>query len=155
MSDGAAFGIGAERALGTILGGEPAPTEEEGMSVAEMTEWLVNAPAATDPAALTSYGECARAVAGEILRWALANPQRYARTPAENEYEHDAEGKLVFNDEGGLNLVQVGLYGVLKDEGVALDLLGITGFQWGWAYNAARRCLELPPEPNPAIVTLG
>jgi hypothetical protein len=32
---------------------------------------------------------------------------------------------------------------------------GISGFQWGWALNAARYCVELPPAPNPAIIDVG
>jgi hypothetical protein len=35
-----------------------------------------------------------------------------------------------------------------------LGALGITGFQWGWAVNAARFAESLPPEPNPAIITV-
>jgi hypothetical protein len=40
------------------------------------------------------------------------------------------------------------------DRASALSDLGLTGFMWGWAVNAARYSLELPLEPNPAIVVL-
>jgi len=30
----------------------------------------------------------------------------------------------------------------------------LTGFLWGWAVNAARYCLALPPVINPAIMTI-
>ena len=32
---------------------------------------------------------------------------------------------------------------------------GYTGFMVGWANNAARYCLDKPPQSNPAIVTIG
>ena len=160
MSDGAHIGVTAERALGTILGDAPQPADEETMSVAEMRDWLFDAPRWNDPAAMADYSECARTVAGEILRWALEHPQRYAHTPAENEYAKDADGRMVnvdgtrFDESGVVKVERQGLYDVLKEEGIGLDNLGLTGFQWGWAYNAARRCLELPPVSNPAIVEL-
>jgi hypothetical protein len=154
MSDGAHLGVKADRALNTVLGGAPQPVEDEQMTAAEMREWLLSAPRCTDPAAMADYGECARSVAGEVLRWALANPERYANTPAESALNPGPDGKVDWSDPHKYG-VTVGLYAVLKDEGVALDTLGITGFQWGWAYNAARRCLELPPEPNPAFLTIG
>ncbi len=154
MSDGAHLGVGAERALGTVLGSEGQPTDDEKMTAGQMQEWLLSAPRWNDPAAMASYDECARAVAGEVLRWALANPERYAHTPMETEIEWPTkpDGTKDYNNPiyGAKSL-----YDVLKDEGIGLDKLGITGFQWGWAYNAARRCLELPPQPNPAIIEIG
>lgn len=154
MSDGAHLGVGADRALETVLGGKESPAENEGMSVAEMRDWLLSAPRAGEPDAMADYGECARAVAGEVLRWALPNPERYARTPAETEitWPELPDGKKDYNNP---IYGRRGLYDVLKADGIPLEELGITGFQWGWAYNAARRCLELPPEPNPAIITIG
>ena len=115
---------------------------------------VLSAPRAGEPDAMADYGECARAVGGEVLRWALANPERYARTPAETEitWPELPDGKKDYNNP---IYGRQGLYDVLKADGIPLEELGITGFQWGWAYNAARRCLELPPEPNPAIITIG
>ena len=46
-----------------------------------------------------------------------------------------------------------GLSKLLKDAGVELPN-GISGFQWGWAVNASRYCVELPPASNPAILTV-
>ena len=35
------------------------------------------------------------------------------------------------------------------------DVFGeMTGFMWGWGVNAARRCLDLLPVHNPAILTI-
>ena len=147
MSDGAHLGVSAERALGTILGAEEQP--KEGMTAGEMKDWIL-ACTATDA---TDYDGMARYAAKLVLEYLLADPKR-AQIPTENEYEKDENGDLVFNDEGGLNLVTPDLYEVMKADGIDLSSLGLTGFMWGWAVNAARRCLELGPVPNPAIVTI-
>ena len=34
-------------------------------------------------------------------------------------------------------------------------MMELTGFMWGWAYNAAARVLGLNAQPNPAIVEIG
>lgn len=144
MTDGAHQGILPEKAIKAIFG-EDEPTEDERMSVHEMRNWLLSAPPMN---ALSmehiDYNDYTRSMAGEIFRWALANPQRYAHIPMESEYSYDDAGKAT--------LIRPGLYSVLKEEGI--DMSECTGFQWGWAYNAARRCLELPSEPNPAIITI-
>ena len=41
-----------------------------------------------------------------------------------------------------------GLYDVMTDDGVVHED-GLSGFQWGWALNAARRCVELGPVAEP------
>lgn len=48
------------------------------------------------------------------------------------------------------------LYGVLKEArpDLAATFSDITGFQWGWAVNAAKYIVGQPPVPNPAIVTI-
>ena len=148
-SDGAHLGVTANRALDTILGGEPSPGEDEQMGIVEWRAWIEQPD--LEP---LDYGECARRVARSILAFWMEDPRR-AQIPSENVYEKDADGGLVFNAQGGLSLVTPGLYEVMKTHGIPIDDLGITGFQWGWAVNAARRCVELPPEPNPAIITVG
>ena len=42
----------------------------------------------------------------------------------------------------------------MKQHGAYKKDLEGTGFQYGWGLNAARRVLDLPPMPNPSIVTL-
>lgn len=148
MTDGAHLGVSANRALDTILGGAPSPAEDEQMGVAEFRDWI------TQPDQELDYGECARRVARAILEFWMEDPKR-ATIPPEDVYEEGPDGRIVFNAVGGLNLVTPGLYQMMKDHGIGLDELGITGFQWGWAVNAARRCVELPPAPNPAILTIG
>lgn len=148
MSDGAHAGISADRALDTILGGAPAPTEDEGQTAEEMRAEIM--ALTEDP---HTYGGTANWTAKLILEWLLADPRR-AQFPIENVYEHDDAGNLVFNAEGGLNLIEHGWYDRMKDDGIDLADLGLSGFMWGWAVNAARRCLELPPVANPAIINI-
>lgn len=147
MTDGAQLGIGAEAAMKAVLGGD---TPDEQMSVLVMRDRILAASAET----ATDYDGAANYAAKLILEYLLADPRR-ASIPTENVYKHDADGHATFNSTGGLTLVTPGLYGVMKEDGVPIDDLGLSGFQWGWAVNAARRCVELPAVPNPAIITIG
>jgi len=150
VSDGAHLGVSADRALGTILGGEPSPGEEEQMGVVEFREWLELPD--QEP---HDYGEAARRMARVILAYFLEDPRR-ATYPTESEYDfaadpdHGCQGmKPEFTNH-------VGLYEMMKRDGRRTDDFdGCSGFQWGWAVNAARRCVELPPVPNPAIIEIG
>lgn len=157
-ADGAHIGVSPQRALATIIGGAEPPDSSEQMSVEQMREKLLGAPRIDQLAADelvdddASYDRTCEVTAGEILRWALANPDRFAACAMETEYDwegdpdHGAEGmKPEF-------VIKPGLYTVLKDDGIPLADLGLSGFMWGWAYNAAARCLELPPQPNPAFL---
>ncbi len=58
--------------------------------------------------------------------------------------------KIVQEDR---SLLLIGPYEDVK--GVDTKDLGLSGFQYGWAVNAVRQMLGIPPGPNPAIVTLG
>lgn len=151
MSDGAHQGVTPERALKTILGGEPAPTPDEG------NEWFVLRDKVRDAAPNPdTYDGCALRAARLILEYFDEDEEREA-LPTENVYAKDTDGQLVWEDEGrSLKLVQPGLYEVMKEAGITeLEYLGLTGFQWGWAVNAARHIKGLPPVPNPAIITIG
>lgn len=140
-SDGAHLGVSASRALDTILGGEPSPTEDEQMGIIEFRDYILQ----PDQEPL-DYGECARRVARMILEFYMADPKR-ASIPTETVYQEPVDWQHPV-------VAERGLYDVMKGHGLALEDLGLTGFQWGWAVNAARRCVELPPAPNPAIVTV-
>lgn len=148
MSDGAHLGITAGDAMKAVIAGDQ--PEKPPMSAQEMKDWIL----AADPTVEFDYDECARYAAKLIMEWLLEDPRR-AQFPVENEYEKDASGQLVFNSQGGLNLAERGWYDRMKEDGIPLSDLGLSGFMWGWAANAARRCLELPAVQNPAIVTIG
>lgn len=86
MSDGAHQGIGAERALKTILGGEPQPTEEERETVEEMRARILSTPIES-----TSYDGAATACARLILE-AWKKYPRLVEVPIEGRYLRDEEG---------------------------------------------------------------
>lgn len=151
------MGVSADRALKTVLGGEDQPAEEEMRNPDEMREWLLSAmtvdefdafiAAKTGEYTDEDYGECARTTARSILEAFLADP-RLAAMPAETEYDWTG-----YNGEGQPKLLVAGVDQALRERGVRYPD-GISGFQWGWALNAARYCVELPPVPNPAIMEL-
>ena len=148
-NDGAHQGIGAERALGTILGGDEQPTEGEREGVEEMRTRILSAPIEA-----TSYDGTATACARLILE-AWAKWPQLTEVPSESVYLKN-DGELVVV-EGDLVELVPNLHDALKqvyrDRPEALAVLkGLTGFMWGWAVNAALRSMDLPPEPNPAIV---
>lgn len=151
MTDGAHQGITPERALKTILGGEPAPEDDEGMSRQEMRDAIL-AVQLDKPA--ESYDEAAMQAARLIYDFVTEDPLERRKIPAETEY--DWQGDPDHGSEGlkPEYLKALGLYDVMKEHGIDLASLGLTGFQWGWAVNAARYALAELPVPNPAIITI-
>lgn len=158
MSDGANLGVSASRALGTILGGEPQPDEDERATPQQVRDRIM--AAAGRGGSPLDYGDCADMAAGMVLMFYAANPQA-REWPVESAHHWERDGVRVEpGDSGwdGLEYVKDGpdLYQQVNafTEG-KLSALGITGFQWGWAVNAARFAEDLPPEPNPAIIEVG
>lgn len=146
MADGAHLGVTAKDALGVIVGGEE-EAEKPHMDPEQMREWIM---ACTKDDA-TDYENMARYAAKLILVFLLEDPSR-ASIPSENVYKKGADGEI---DWSNMEVETPGLYEVMKEAGVPIDDLDLTGFMWGWALNAARRCCELPPVANPAIVNIG
>jgi hypothetical protein len=126
MTDGAHLGAAPTRALGTILGDDPQPSGDEVMTAEEMARWVAEAPDNPTPDA-DGYDDACRLLAKWILAWLKEDPRR-AWTPSDGWYEQ------------------------MKADGYIKADLGISGFQWGYAVNVARRLLELPPAANPAIL---
>lgn len=154
------MGVGAGRALDTVLSGAPQPKARDKRDPDEMRAWLLAAD--PDPERW-DYEEAARYVGRVILEAFLADP-RLASVPTETVYDWDeikkdprwttAHGVEVMKE----HVIAEGLYETLKQRDPStkrmLETSGLTGFQWGWAVNAARYCVELPPAPNPAILTI-
>jgi len=154
-SDGAHAGISADRALETIVGGKPPPGEDERTDAASLRRRIL--AAAQRGGEPTGYGDCADMVAGMILMFYGAHPEARA-WPVDGEYHWEVDGKAVSAFTPEAQLVRDGpdlSTEVNKFTDGKLNGLGITGFQWGWAVNAARFAADLPPEPNPAIITIG
>jgi hypothetical protein len=128
VSDGAHEGILPTRAMHTIVGGDPAPAPDEGLSAEQMRAWIESAPDAPE-----SYDDCARRAAHLILLHWKQYPE-HAQADPYALYDHI---KASSPD--------------IKQKIKALEL---TGFQWGYAVNAARRVNELPPQRNPALIEI-
>ncbi len=145
MSDGAQQGITPERALGTILGGEPAPSEDEGMSREAMETRIMAAPYPPE-----TYDDAALGMARFILTTLRAHPD-IATHPVEMELD------MKNSTPDNIIVTCKGWSGLLKEvdpEGYARACSGISGFQWGYAVNAARYVLDLHEVANPALVTV-
>lgn len=151
--DGAHLGYGMEAALKGALGGEEPPTR---LTVQDLRERIEAASDTPD-----GYDACGNACAKVLLHFMLRHPEA-ANLPASADYEwpKSADGETDWTATP--TVVQEGVYDYLKRiepetyhrhrEHIFGEL---TGFMAGWAVNAARRCLELPPVPNPAILEIG
>ncbi len=153
MSDGAHMGIGAKRAIETILSGKEQPTKEEQKTPEQMLDEIRSAEESP-----SDNGGAAMSYARVLLEAYETHPVLRDH-PTETEYLAGADGQLVFVD-GGLVKLRPDIYNVLEqlypDEEcwqrkVMLDL---TCFMVGWANNAVRYALGDPPRPNPAIVEI-
>lgn len=154
------MGVGADRALDTILGGKPSPDESEQQTPEQVRERITAVLARGGSP--QGYGDCADMVAGMVLAF-------YEKRPEARDWPTEPKGEFVGPDGApfntnvhpwpeGYEFRQSGpdLYKEVKafSDGKLGDL-GITGLQWGWAVNAARYASSLNPQPNPAIVTVG
>lgn len=152
MTDGAHLNVGAANAMKTILGGdEPEPMTDE-----EFEAMIREAPLSPG---MWDYGAYANATARIVL-------EAYERWPQLQEmadthvYLSDSNGFADWNVNGIGSAVVLNrtLYDVIKQiypEHYEAIFIELSGFQWGWAVNAARKILDLGPLPNPAIVTIG
>jgi hypothetical protein len=147
------MGVSARRALDTVLGRADQPDDSERRDPDEMREWLLSAPGEPFGDGGDGYEAGARYAARLILEAFLADPV-LASAPTETQYDWDADPDHGSQGMRAEYVKAVGLYELLKDRGVPLADLGLTVFQWGWAMNAARYCVELPAAPNPAIIDI-
>lgn len=158
MSDGAHEGVGAERALDTILGGEGQPEEEEKQTPEEMLASIREAPID----AHGSYGGCSLACARIILEVYEKYPM-LREFPTETIYLKGPDGKVVEPPGDSFCLIPLtyDLSDVLRrlhpdEKSPERQVLAeLTGFMWGWALNAVGYALGDPPKPNPALMTIG
>ena len=138
--DGAAQGIDAKAALGVVVGGDEQPASR---SIVDMAIEVMGTT--EDP---NTYEGTANYCAFLIVSWLKEDPTR-AGSPTENVYRYGP------NNEWTGEIIDHGWYERMKDDGIELGKLDLTGFMWGWAVNAARAILDLPEVPNPAILTIG
>ena len=143
MSDGAHLGISARRALGTILGGSLQPAEKERKSKEEFASWIRSAPESIDDInGEDGYSEASRWLARKYLLvmegW-FANPMYQRRSWSPQPLSMSDAAWVDFKVKWPNDAEEAGL---------------MTGFMHGWAFNAARHVLDIPPVGNPALLTL-
>jgi hypothetical protein len=147
MSDGSQQGIEAERALKTILGGDPAPKEDEERSPAW---WLKRLKEKNDD--VNGYEAHAEVMAKYILE-AYEKEPRLKEYPNMRVYQKDKNGNTNYDVVVVQDLSdELRKFYPDKTHPFRRALSEATGFSWGWAFNIARYALGLPPQPNPAIV---
>jgi hypothetical protein len=151
-ADGAHLGVSAARALDTILGGKPSPSADEQMDAETFRIWIKTADRED------SYGEAARLCARYLLEYLTAHPED-STLPLDPTYNWDrARAELGRSPDSIEEMNRYRTGEGLWDRAAAvtpqLRQMDLTGFMVGWAFNAARRCLELPPAANPAILTV-
>ena len=150
--DGADLGIGAESALKVVFGGEP--QEEQVTRTPAQLRAIIEA-ASDEP---KGYGDGANAAAKIVLGFLERHPEcQYMPADSRHEWPKKADGSTDW--DATPTVVEEGIYDAIKrlePETYAKHrehIFGeLTGFMWGWAVNAAKYCLDLPPVPNPAIV---
>lgn len=166
--DGANLGVRAGEALKVVLGGGPQPTTGGEAAPANVRSLLENAWPLDDlesrvegedevwyskrtGAQITfDYSKAAECAGRAVLDFMDAHPD-LADSPLETEYPADIDWGT-FGTSEFPGPLRKGMYDVMKEHGVNLSLLGLTGFMWGWAYNAARAARGEEPQPNPAII---
>src|SRR6266851_7556776 len=136
-ADGAHLGVSAERALETIVGGAPEPTENERMDADAFRTWIKTADRED------SYGEAARLCARYLLEYLTAHPEDMRLPLADvhdfNRMRAELGDRFATKDELTKYRTQEGLFDKAAAENPLLKSMDLTGFMAGWAFNAARR----------------
>ncbi len=152
MTDGAHLGVGADRAIETILGDKDSPSEEEQRTPEQMLDAIREALESPE-----DYGGCALSYARVLLEAYEAHPALRDH-PTKTVYLEGQDGRAVFTDSGGLVRLIPDIYDVLESLHPDEDcwqrkvMSDLTGFMVGWANNAVRYALGDPPVPNPAMI---
>lgn len=125
--DGADLGMTAEAAVKAVLGGG----EEPPTRTPEELRAVIEANQGD------GYDGCAN-------RAALAVLQLFETVPASRTWSTDDPGDPLYQS---VKDGRPDLYDEVWSQ--------MTGFQWGWAVNAAKYIVGEPPVPNPAILVIG
>jgi hypothetical protein len=158
MGDGANLGITAGRALDTVIGGEPQPTEEEQATSEQVRERVMQAPNPCEGKPIheraidkDAYSLAADAIAKAFL---LAEAEKPGILECELYYsKENTDHDVLWGKPQG---AETAVWNYVKEKHPGFDdwIGGASGFMVGFAYNAALYVLGKPPKPNPAIVTV-
>lgn len=169
MSDGAVYGVKAGAALHAVLGGKEPESNDVVSDPAAFETWITGGASlgeALDAAGEDGYTETSRRVAKSVLAFLRRHPEHAglssegqcayvpptdSRVAGQPEAFHRDDGWVFVQTEPGL----LDPFEASLSDAERAEFDESTGFMWGWAVNAARRCLELPPVPNPALLTIG
>jgi DNA-binding CsgD family transcriptional regulator len=158
MSDGADLGVSAHRALETVLGGKPEPTENERVDMAELERRIRSRPLPDEvPARGLGYSEMSECIAHGFLVLADEDPELLTRIEHYTGHELDGSGDAVWwreNMTGVAKEPDAAMWNAFQERWPEADC-GASGFMVGWAFNAVRAIKGLSPVQNPAIVTVG
>jgi hypothetical protein len=149
--DGADLGFTPKGALNAVLGGDQSGVGQ----VNDMATYLDSAPAVEELGTTRwddGYDTTAQMMGKIFLDYLREHPE-------DRDLPTDAEGAFEVREDGTTNygnymVVKEGLYDKVRDR-IPEALTGLSGFQVGWAANAARSALGIAPGDNPAIVTIG
>jgi len=150
MTDGAHQGVGAARALDTIIGGASSPSEDEQRTPEQLEEYL-RRNTEFDGTGRGGYEACANSIAVAVIDLIRSHPDiDWTNVPGSDVMDYSTSL---------WELIRKGVDGHWKEIDPAgykhlVSDAGITGFQWGWAINAARYCCGLGPVANPALMTI-
>jgi len=144
-TDGSDLGVTAERALSTILGGDPLPDEDEQQTPEQVTERIKMAT----PDSYAGATDCmTRAVLRLFEQREETRVWPSERVTPESVYDPDTN---TFSN------LAPDLYAAAKEAATADEVEafeGCTGFMWGFAVNQARWLTGQHPGSNPAVVTI-
>jgi hypothetical protein len=153
--DGAHLNYTAHEGLSAVLGDADEQSTAPHMSDDDFARYIRECP----EDAADSYDGSARLAARYMLQWLETHPLEAWR-PLEDEIDwkkFEAAGSPWddFETRRSEFVAIEGAWDRICEEAPALRELGMTGFMAGWAWNAARKVLNLGPQANPAIVTVG
>lgn len=171
MSDGSNLGITARRALGTILGGDDQPSEDERLSDEETRARVMAAPLPGEGPTPwqraeggeidkdDAYSMVADSLAHAFLVIAEGNPEILTERQfyTEDDLKNMGDGPWVKDMLGKPKDPTAAAWEAFKERWPEGDewIGGASGFQVGFAFNLARHLQGLSVVGNPAIVTVG
>lgn len=168
MSDGANLGVSAGRALKTILGDEPQPSEQERATLDELEARIRTRSLPGDGTRPwdggndDAYSVAAESIAHAFLVLADERPELLTERRFYDGTEMDANGEENAqwwhqHMTGKEREPTEAIWAAFKERWPNGDdwIGGATGFMVGWAFNAVRTIKHIEPAQNPAIVEMG
>lgn len=167
MSDGAHLGVGAGRALDTILGGQEQPNEKERQTCEQVRARVMAAPLPGEGEGLWPHVEAGT----QVKEGALADTYTLATDCLAHAFVVLAEEKPALLDEQRFYPNDCDVE-ILRGKPMSPETAmweaftarwpegddwvgGASGFMVGFAFNVCRFLVEKPPVLNSAIVTVG